>query len=66
MAAGRYKTPGPDAGSAFPLCHWAREKNDSGDLDAIISNDLVKGPSSVTVKTGEFAKLSGGCTWTKQ
>jgi len=63
MAAGRYKTTGD---GSIGLCYWERAKDDSGDLGSIISNDLFRGPGSVTVKNGEFAKLSGGCTWTKQ
>ena len=63
MAAGRYKTTGD---GSIGLCYWERAKDDSGDLRSIISNDLFRGPGSVTVKNGEFAKLSGGCTWTKQ
>ena len=63
MAAGRYKTTGD---GSIGICYWERAKDDSGDLGSIISNDLFRGPGSVTVKNGEFAKLSGGCTWTKQ
>jgi hypothetical protein len=63
MAAGRYKTTGD---GSIGLCYWERAKDDSGDLGSIISNDLFRGPGSVTVKNGEFAKLSGGCVWTKQ
>lgn len=66
MVAGRYKTAGPPAGSAMPMCYFARSKDDSGELGSIIANDIAQGPSSVTVKAGEFVKLSGGCTWTKQ
>lgn len=66
LAAGRYKTPGPDGSGALDMCYVARSSNDSGELDSIIANDIAQGPSSVTVKKGEFAKFSGGCTWTKQ
>ncbi|GAA1841485.1 hypothetical protein GCM10009836_21080 [Pseudonocardia ailaonensis] len=65
LAAGRYKTAGPPADSIMKMCYWERDKNDSGQFDAIIANEIVQGPGSVTVKQGEFAKLSGGCTWTK-
>ena len=65
MAAGRYKTSGPPAGSTLDMCYWERARNDSGQLDAIIANEIVQGPGSVTVNKGEFATLSGGCTWTK-
>lgn len=63
MAAGRYKTPGPPTSGDFAMCYWSRNKDDSG--DSIITNQLVKGPGSVTVKAGEFFEVSGGCTWTK-
>jgi hypothetical protein len=66
IAAGRYKTAGPGGNGALDICYWQRTKDDSGDFDSIISNDLFKGPGSVTVKKGEFVKLTGGCTWTKQ
>lgn len=45
-------------------CYWERDRNDSGDFDAIIANDNVDGPSSVSVNKGEFVKFSGSCTWT--
>lgn len=66
MAAGRYKTAGPSGSGALDMCYVARNRNDSGEFGAIIANQLVQGPSSVTVKKGEFAEFSGGCTWTKQ
>jgi hypothetical protein len=66
IAAGRYKTAGPGGDGAFDICYWQRTKDDSGDFDSIISNDLFKGPGSVTVKNGEFVKLTGGCSWKKQ
>lgn len=59
--AGQWKTTGP-AGS-MP-CYWARLKNDSGDFDAIIANGNPTGPTSLTVKSGEYLELSGGCAWT--
>jgi hypothetical protein len=66
IAAGRYKTPGPDGNSALDICYWQRSKDDSGEFDALIANEIVKGPGSVTVKKGEFASVNGGCVWTKQ
>ncbi|QWF81915.1 hypothetical protein [Amycolatopsis sp. CA-230715] len=61
IAAGSYRTPGGE-----DLCFWSRDRNDSGDFNAIITNDAFKGPGSVTVKKGEFLKVSGGCTWKKK
>lgn len=66
MVAGRYKTTGPDGSSYRRSCYVERSDDDSGELGSIIANDNVEGPSSVTVKAGEFAKFSGPCTWTKQ
>lgn len=66
MTAGRYKTPGPDGSGALDMCYVSRNKDDSAELDAIIANQIVQGPGSVTVSDGEFAEFSGGCTWTKQ
>ncbi|BBG04107.1 MULTISPECIES: hypothetical protein [Pseudonocardia] len=66
MAAGRYKTPGPGTDSFVGMCYLERASDDLGELDSIIANDNIQGPSSLTVNDGEFAKFSGGCTWTKQ
>lgn len=65
IAAGQYKTPGPDKTAVIPSCYWSRLKDDSGEFSAIIANNVVQGPGSVTVKKGEYLELSGGCTWTK-
>ncbi|MFP5022402.1 hypothetical protein [Pseudonocardia phyllosphaerae] len=66
IAAGRYKTAGPTSDSFGGMCYVSRNKDDSNEMDSIIANDIAQGPSSVTVKKGEFAEFSGGCTWTKQ
>lgn len=64
IAAGSYKTKGD---SDFGVgCYWERAKDDSGEFGSIISNDYADGPSRVTIKTGEYFKASGGCTWDKQ
>jgi hypothetical protein len=64
IAPGTYRTAGP-ADSSLPNCYWAREKNDSGELDAIIANDDAVGQTSVTVNTGEFFETNGCQTWHK-
>jgi hypothetical protein len=64
IAPGTYKTSGPRAGSPIPNCYWARMKDDSGNLDAVIANDNTQGPTRITVKAGEYLKTSG-CDWTK-
>ena len=56
----------PGGNGPLDICYWQRTKDDSGDFNSIIANDLFKGPGSVTVKKGEFVKLTGGCTWNKQ
>ncbi|MFI5612748.1 hypothetical protein [Amycolatopsis sp. NPDC051903] len=61
IPAGRWRTSGPGGGDLG--CYWARERNDSGDFAALITNGLVSGPTTVTVKSGEFLELSGGCSW---
>lgn len=66
LAAGRYKTDGPTESSFAGMCYLERSSDDSGELTSIIANDNIQGPSSLTVKDGEFAKFSGGCTWTRQ
>lgn len=60
---GQYKTDGPgiDAGD----CYFARLRNDSGDFGAIISNNNIRGPASVTVKPGEYLEISGPCVFRK-
>lgn len=63
IPAGRYKTTGAPPG-LVDSCYWARMRDDTGDFDSLIANDIVNGPGSVTVKEGEFVKLSGGCIWT--
>lgn len=65
IAPGRYKTTGPDQSSIIPNCYWQRAENDSGEFSAIIANENLQGPGSVSVNAGEFVTFSGGCTWTK-
>ena len=66
LAPGRYKTAGPPTDAVIKDCYWQRTKDDSGELQSIISSGDAQGPGSVTVKAGEFFQTSGGCTWTKQ
>jgi hypothetical protein len=66
IVPGRYKTQGSGKEGFFGSCYFQRAKNDSGEFSAIISNDFFQGPGSVTVKKGEFLKLTGECVWTKQ
>jgi hypothetical protein len=47
------------------MCCWKRAKNDSGELNAIISNQSYRG-RALTVKNGELIEFSGGCTRAKE
>ncbi|MEU8785743.1 hypothetical protein [Streptomyces sp. NPDC048637] len=64
IAAGTYRTGGP-AASGGPLCHWARAKNSSGDMDSIIATGIPQGPARVTVNKGETFETNGCKEWTK-
>ncbi|WP_432042570.1 hypothetical protein [Streptomyces cadmiisoli] len=59
VKAGSYKTSGP----TDDMCYWARNKNDSGELDAIIANGILEGPGRVTLNKGEVFETSGCEVW---
>ncbi|MFF5980863.1 hypothetical protein ACFY78_18660 [Streptomyces olindensis] len=59
VKAGSYKTSGPSDG----MCYWARNSDDSGELKAIIANDILKGPGRVTLNKGEIFETNGCDTW---
>jgi hypothetical protein len=65
VLAGQYKTPGPPEGAVIDMCYWARQKDDSGEFESLITNGTLQGPGSVTINDGEFVELTGDCTWTK-
>ncbi|MEV0624579.1 hypothetical protein [Nonomuraea wenchangensis] len=56
---GTYKTAGADGLN----CYWARLKNASGELTAIIANGNVQGQTRVALKKGEFFETSGCQDW---
>jgi hypothetical protein len=57
---GTYKT----SGSSF--CYYERLKNLNGDLDSIVTNEIVNGQGSMKVASSdEYVKFDGTCTWTK-
>jgi hypothetical protein len=59
---GTYKTAGPDGFG----CYYARLKDTSGDLNAIINNNVSQGPATVTIKGSDGAFETSGChTWSK-
>lgn len=59
VKAGSYKTAGPTTS----MCYWSRNKDDSGELRAIIANDIVHGPGRVTLSRGEIFETNGCETW---
>lgn len=62
LTAGTYRTDG-SGGS----CYWERLTNTSGEFEAIITNDIVTGPSTMTVSASDGAvRFSGDCTWTRR
>lgn len=64
IKAGKYKTAGLEEDS--PICYWARLKNDSGEMNAILANDAVPGPTTVTIKkTDKYFKTNGCKPWQK-
>lgn len=63
VVAGTYRTDGKSHATFDQPCYWARMKDDSGSMDAIIANDLNEGPGRVTVHVGEYFKTSGECDW---
>lgn len=65
MQAGTYKTAGPQEDSILPNCYWARLKDASGEFDAIIANENLKGQGRVTVKKGEYFETNGCQKWEK-
>jgi hypothetical protein len=61
IAPGQYRT----AGESF--CGWSRNRDTTGDLDAIIANGIVQGPTTMTVRESDGAiEFSGRCTWTRR
>ncbi|WCN07386.1 hypothetical protein [Streptomyces sp. M92] len=65
IQAGTYKTAGPQDDSIIPNCYWARLKDASGEFDAIIANDNLKGQGRVTLNKGEYFQTNGCQKWEK-
>lgn len=60
---GRYKARASGSGS----CYWARLKDDTGEPDSIIANNITDGSAVVTVKSSDGAFETNGCTpWLRQ
>lgn len=59
---GTYRTGGDAAGN----CYWARLRNLSGDLNAVLANGNVTGPTTVTIRRSDMGFQSQGCEeWRK-
>lgn len=63
IQAGTYKTAGPENDNFGLGCYWARTKNASGEMEAIIANDNITGQSRVTVNRGEYFETKGCLKW---
>lgn len=63
IKAGTWHTTGQGDGIG---CYWERDRNLDGDLDSIIANNNITGPTTVSVHKKDVAfQTSGGCTWTR-
>jgi hypothetical protein len=61
IAPGKYHTDGEGS-----FGYWARLSGLSGDSHDIITNGMVDGPTTITIKASDAAvKFSGGSTWTR-
>lgn len=60
IRAGTYRAPDASSG-----CYWARLKNFTGELDAIIANENASGPTLVTIEPSDGGFDTNGCgEWT--
>lgn len=64
IKAGTWHTDGDsDTGG----CYWERDRNLDGDLNSIIANNNISGPTTVTVHSSDNAfQVSGDCMWTRE
>ena len=63
VSAGRYRSAGPTEGMP---CYWARTKDSTGKVDAIIAQGYPDGPTTVTIKHSDRAFVTSGCArWSK-
>lgn len=63
---GTYRTAGPTSTGALGYCYWARAKDTSGNVEALIANDNIKGPTTVTISSTDGAFQTSSCMpWTK-
>lgn len=63
VAPGFYRSTGTTEGMP---CYWARSKDSTGNVDAIIADGYPSGPTTVTIKTSDTAFIASGCApWHK-
>ena len=60
IKAGTYRTAGAEGSTG---CYWARLKDASGEFDAIIANNILKGPGRVTLNKGEYFQTERCAEW---
>lgn len=65
LKAGSYRTPGPGSTDILDSCYWEIATDDSESIDSIVGNDNLTGPGRLTVRSGQYLKLSGGCEWSR-
>lgn len=63
IKAGTYKTPGPGSTDIMDSCYWSVNRDDLG--EDIVANNNITGPARITVKTGQYLELNGGCNWSR-
>jgi hypothetical protein len=57
--------PGRYSATASIGCYWARLSGTTGQLDDLLSNDNVDGPTTVTLSAGEIFRSHRCGTWSK-
>lgn len=55
---GTYRSAGP---TSDLFCYWARLKDTSGDMSAIVANDNTSGPTTVTISPSDGAFTTSRC-----
>jgi hypothetical protein len=61
IVPGAYATTGPAAGG-IGTCSWSRLKDTSGNVDSIITSDVQRGPTTVTITNTDGVFNTAGCT----
>jgi hypothetical protein len=62
IKAGKYRTKGSKEG-----CYYERLRDLDGSAESIIKNEMIEGPSIMTVnKSDKYITLTGECEWAKQ